>query len=80
MRNLENSNKYSLADIEYFKQVIRIIDKQFLGDPEALFLDSSFLEIFHQDMNFVYHYHPSYWADFILNQHTNRENHERKSV
>lgn len=68
MKNLTKVAKYDAVDIEYFEEIIRIIDKQYLGNAEQLFFKSSFLELFDQDMNFVYHYHPSYWADFILNQ------------
>lgn len=68
MTNFRDIEKYEAVDIEYFDEIIRIIDKQYLGDVEELFQQSSFLELFDQDMNFVYHYHPSYWADFVLSQ------------
>jgi len=73
MRELEKMKQYDSLDLEYFQEVIRIIDKQYLGDAEELFLQSSFLELFDQDTSFVYHYHPSYWADFVLNQWKNQQ-------
>lgn len=73
MKYLTKVAKYDAVDIEYFEEIIRIIDKQCLGNAEQLFFKSSFLELFDQDMNFVYHYHPSYWADFILNQFRMRQ-------
>lgn len=74
MRELETMKQYDALDLEYFYEVIRIVDKQYLGDAEELFLQSSFLELFDQDPSFVYYYHPSYWADFVLNQWRNQQN------
>lgn len=74
MTNFREGDKYDALDIKYFDEIIRIINKQYLGDTEELFKQSSFLELFDQDMGFVYHYHPSYWADFVMNQLENRQN------
>ena len=73
MRELEAMKQYDSPDLEHFHEIIRIIDKQYLGDAEELFLQSSFLGLFDQDTSFVYHYHPSYCADFVLNQWRNQE-------
>lgn len=73
MTNFREMDKYDALDIKYFDEIIRIIDKQYLGNAEELFEQSSFLELFDQDMEFIYHYHPSYWADFVMNQLKNRQ-------
>lgn len=72
MRNFKDRKKYESVDIEYFEEIIRMIDKQYAGNAEELFARSSFLDLFDQDMSFVYHYHPSYWADFVINQSAKR--------
>lgn len=53
MRELEAMKQYDSPDLEYFHEIIRIIDKQYLGDAEELFLQSSFLELFDQASSFV---------------------------
>lgn len=59
---------YTKYDYRFFAEVAEIIGKINGGNPKALMETSSFYEMYEEDINFVQHYPPAYWADFIIEE------------
>ena len=58
------SINYTKYDYRFFDEVAEING----GTPKALMETSSFYEMYEEDINFVQHYPPAYWADFIIEE------------
>ena len=65
---LRISINYTKYDYRFFAEVAEIIGKINGGNPKALMETSSFYEMYEEDINFVQHYPPAYWADFIIEE------------
>ena len=62
---LMNYNKY---DYPFLEEVATIIERIDGGDPKELMEKSSFYELYVEDINFVQHYSPPYWAEFVIEE------------
>lgn len=59
---------YNKFDYQFFDEVACSIERINGGNAKELMERSSFYELYEEDINFVQHYPPAYWAAFVIEE------------